>query len=68
LALRLGGRSNPIGLHLAGSRRPDGVLWSLQEGGTIIEYEDEDPEIRRRYEETLRRGGIECQMPPVVYR
>ena len=41
---------------------------SVGEGGTLIEYEDEDPEIRRRFEETLRKEGVKCQMPPVIYR
>ena len=68
LALRLGGLKNPLGFHVARNRRMEGVLMSLEEGGTIIEYENEDPEIRRRYQEALRREGIECKMPPVVYR
>ena len=42
--------------------------YSVREGGTLIEYEDEDPEIRRRFEEELRKDGIECRMPPVTYR
>ena len=44
------------------------VLLSVREGGTLIEFEDEDPEIRKRYEEALRKEGVECTMPPVVYR
>ena len=44
------------------------VTTSYREGGTLIEYEDEDPEIRRRFEEVLREKGIECTMPPVTYR
>ncbi|HLB29389.1 MAG TPA: hypothetical protein VJM69_04590, partial [Dehalococcoidia bacterium] len=68
LAFRTGSRKNPIGFHVAAKHHIDGTLMSLQEGGTIIEYDYEDPEIRRRYEEALRRDGIECRMPPVVYR
>jgi len=34
----------------------------------MIEYEDEDPEIRKRWEEALRPEGVEPKMPPVVYR
>ena len=37
----------------------------MDEGGTIIEYDKGDPEIRRRYEEVLRLAGAEFQMPPV---
>ena len=53
------------------SRRADGLsptTISIREGGALIEYEDEDPEIRRRFEEALKRQGVECTMPPVVYR
>jgi len=35
----------------------------MDKGGTIIEYDKEDPEIRRRYEEMLRLEGVEFQMP-----
>ena len=41
------------------------LLMSVQKGGTMIEYEDEDPEIRRRFKEALGREGVECTMPPV---
>ncbi|MBI2829575.1 MAG: cupin domain-containing protein [Chloroflexi bacterium] len=45
-----------------------GVFGSVRENGVLIEYEDEDPEIRRMFEEELRKKGIKCTMPPVVYR
>ena len=38
------------------------------EGGTLIEYEDEDPRVRADFEAILRSNGIECKMPPVTYR
>jgi quercetin dioxygenase-like cupin family protein len=41
---------------------------SFREGGTLIDYEDEDPQIRRDFEETLRQRGIASHMPPVQYR
>jgi quercetin dioxygenase-like cupin family protein len=41
---------------------------SYREGGTLIEYEDEDPQIRRDLEAVLHQKGIELQMPPVQYR
>ncbi len=44
------------------------VTMSIREGGYVIDYEDEDPEIRRRFEEDLRKEGVEIAMPPVVYR
>ena len=39
--------------------------FSVKEGGAMIHYEDEDPEIRRRFEETLRKDGFESRMPPL---
>ncbi len=41
---------------------------SVREGGNLIRYEDEDPEIRRMFEEELRKKGNKCTMEPVVYR
>ncbi len=40
----------------------------IREGGLQIEFEDEDPEIRRIFLEELRQSGIESAMEPVVYR
>ncbi len=36
--------------------------------GELIEYEDEDPEIRREFEEECKKNGVEMRMPPVTYR
>ncbi len=44
------------------------VLVSEREGGTLLEYEDEDPEVRRRFDEALRKQGIESKMPAVAHR
>jgi hypothetical protein len=33
----------------------------------MIEYEDEDPEFRRRFEEALKHEGVPSKMPPVSY-
>ena len=41
---------------------------SYREGGTLIDYEDEDPAVRKDFEAELRSKGIECTMPLVVYR
>ena len=63
LAIRYGSR-----LFRMTSRRHTGddvMLISVKEGGNLIEYEDEDPEIRRRYEAVLKQEGVDCQMPPV---
>ena len=40
---------------------------SVTAGGALLDYEDEDPEIRRRYREALQRNGVECQMPDELY-
>ncbi len=40
-----------------------GGFVSVREGGTMIEYKDEDPTIRREYEEALSRDGIASTMP-----
>lgn len=55
----------PLGIAVALNRA--GVRTSTREGGTLIEYEDEDPRIRRDYEESLRRAGVRMEMPGVVY-
>lgn len=41
---------------------------SFREGGTLIEYEDEDPQIRKEFEDIVRSRGIRSEMPPVTYR
>jgi hypothetical protein len=39
-----------------------GVYTSVKEGGTLIEYEDEDPEIRQAYQLELDKKGIRADM------
>lgn len=39
-----------------------------EEGGDMIEYENEDPGVRRMYEEELKKVGMTLQMPPVSYK
>jgi oxalate decarboxylase/phosphoglucose isomerase-like protein (cupin superfamily) len=46
----------------------EGVRTSVREGGTLIEYEDEDPQIRLDYEAALKNTGVSMDMPKVVYR
>jgi mannose-6-phosphate isomerase-like protein (cupin superfamily) len=54
-----------------GSQRGDGgeggVYLPVREGGVLIDYEDEDPEVRRYFVEANRKEGVECTMPPVTY-
>jgi oxalate decarboxylase/phosphoglucose isomerase-like protein (cupin superfamily) len=56
LVLRCGSEKFPLGIRVAATRA--GVCASVRDGGTLIEYADEDPEIRRMYEAGLRRKGI----------
>lgn len=67
IALRYSGRIYPTGLQLSAKRHEDGTTTSIKEGGTLIEYEDEDPEIRRMFESRLKEAGVPCQMPEVTY-
>ena len=63
LAIRFGGRVHPTGFATAAKRHDEGVLMSIKNGGTLLEYEDEDPEIRRRFESKLKSTGVRCEMP-----
>ncbi|MFC2057070.1 cupin domain-containing protein [Chloroflexota bacterium] len=52
-----------------GSWVGDALFTSVRKyGGRLIEYEDEDPEIRRMFEEALRQKGVVSNMAPVVYQ
>lgn len=48
----------------AGLGREWRVAESVKAGGDQIEYEDEEPEVRRMYEEELAKEGLEVQMLP----
>jgi oxalate decarboxylase/phosphoglucose isomerase-like protein (cupin superfamily) len=60
LALRCGSQKFPLGIRVAAIRA--GVYTSVRQGGTLIEYADEDPEIRRGYQHELARKGITPDM------
>ncbi len=60
LALKMKSRK-----HSTRKSRPGGDV-SLKLGGGQIEYEDEDPEIRRLYEQELAKNSSEIRMPPVA--
>lgn len=68
LALRYGSKKHLMGFYVAAQKRDGGVFISVKEGGTLIEYEDEDPEIRRIYQEELKQRGISFNMPPIGTR
>lgn len=63
--LRVTGGGSEFGLPK--SEVDQAVLISIRDGGWLVEYEDEDPEIRRTFKEELRKKGVEFTMPPVVY-
>jgi hypothetical protein len=41
---------------------------SISQGGTLIEYHEEDPQIRLDYQTELGNRGLTLEMPPVTYR
>jgi mannose-6-phosphate isomerase-like protein (cupin superfamily) len=71
LAFRPGGSSkNPTGFRRSGSRMVNGipgVYVSYREGGTLIEYEDEDPRIMVDFDKELEKNGIKSEMPTFDY-
>lgn len=64
LALRLGGHRHRVKFHDAASGA--GTLISVRDGGTLINYEDEDPEIQHAFRKELAEVGIQYQMPATV--
>jgi oxalate decarboxylase/phosphoglucose isomerase-like protein (cupin superfamily) len=66
LAVRYGSRLHPLGFKVALQRTNDDVYIDINKGGNLIEYKHEDPEIRLRYEESLKATGAVCQMPQVT--
>jgi mannose-6-phosphate isomerase-like protein (cupin superfamily) len=65
LAIRYGSRLHPLGFKVTQQQDADDVLTDVKQGGNLIDYANEDPEIRIRYEAELKRHGIVSQMPKV---
>ena len=65
LAIRWGSRKYPLFKNV-GKRGKSDV--SVKEGGNQIEYEDEDPSIRKLFEEELAKNGVECRMASILSR
>jgi len=65
LAFRGGSVNHPTGIRRAGNRiingKP-GVHVSVHEGGTLIHYEDEDPQILADYTAAVKRRGVTPDM------
>ncbi|HEY3306340.1 MAG TPA: cupin domain-containing protein [Candidatus Binatia bacterium] len=68
LAFRYSGQSGKYLLGIGKALNREGVRTNTREGGTLLEYEDEDPEIRRDYETALKKTGVAMEMPPLAYR
>ena len=66
LAIRWGSMRHDVGFNKA--TRGSGVYVDYRRGGTLIEYEDEDPRIRADFEAELRQGGLASTMPVVARR
>ena len=64
LALRNGSAKFPFGVRRAQTK--NGVMTSTAEGGTMIDFEAEDPQIRRDYLESLERNGVAFDMPEIA--
>jgi oxalate decarboxylase/phosphoglucose isomerase-like protein (cupin superfamily) len=67
LAFRYSGQS---GNYLFGAWKAinkEGVRTSIREGGTLIEYEDEDPQIRKDFAATITKAAIPMTMPAFEY-
>ena len=65
LAIRYGSRLYPLGFKVTLQQDADDVLTDVKQGGNLIDYANEDPEIRIRYEAELKQHGIASQMPKV---
>ena len=61
LALRLGSHRHRVTFHDLASR--EGQQVSVRDGGTLIEYEDEDVQIRQDFQRELEAAGLEYRMP-----
>ncbi|MBM2812315.1 MAG: Cupin type-1 protein [Chloroflexi bacterium] len=60
LALRYG--SSTYGVAFWDVHSGEGTGISVKEGGTNIDYDDEDPELRRRYRDALAANGVAFRM------
>lgn len=67
LAFRYSGQSGKYLLGCWRAINKEGVRTSVREGGTMIEYEDEDPRIRLDFESAIREVGVAMKMPPFAY-
>jgi hypothetical protein len=65
LALRWGSRKYPL-FKTVGKRGKVDI--NVKQGGSQIEYEDEDPSILQLFKEEFAKTGAVCRMPTVKSR
>ena len=68
LALRWGSVDYLVGFHsfLTRHSKDYGGYVSVKEGGTMIEYQDEDREIHEIFEKDLKAHGAPCRMKAFI--
>ena len=52
---------------MPGSKEKDMGAIDIRDGGSAIPYDEEDPMIRKEYEETLKREGAVTRMEDWLY-
>ena len=67
LAFRYSGQSGKFLFGCVRAINKEGVRTSIREGGTLIEYEDEDPQIREDFEAAIKKLGVPMEMPRFDY-
>jgi oxalate decarboxylase/phosphoglucose isomerase-like protein (cupin superfamily) len=67
LAFRYSGQSGKYLFGIGKALNREGVRTNTREGGTLLEYEDEDPQIRRDYDAALKHTRVAMEMPPLTY-
>jgi quercetin dioxygenase-like cupin family protein len=68
LAFRYSGQSGKYLLGCWRAINKEGVRTSVRDGGTMIEYEDEDPQIRADFAAAMARARVPMEMPQSEYR
>ena len=67
MAFRYSGQSGKYLLGCWRAINKEGVRTSVRDGGTMIEYEDEDPQIRLDFETAIDKIGVSMEMPQFEY-
>lgn len=67
LAFRYSGQSGKYLLGCWRAINKEGVRTSTREGGTLVEYEDEDPQFRIDFEAAIKKLGVPSEMPHFNY-